>query len=106
MRCGEDGPGGPALAHGRVTHQDQGDALGDHSAGPEDAEQDEDGGQDVAEAQLEGDIEGVGEGGGSEDAHSLGGTHWDSSADGELGGGGQQREEDQGQQQQLALLST
>ena len=51
-----------------MTHQDQGDPLGHHGAGPEDAEEDEDGWQDVAETQLEGDVESVGEGRGGQDA--------------------------------------
>ena len=37
--------------------------------GAEDAQQDEDGGQHVAEDQLEGDVQGVGEGRGGQDAH-------------------------------------
>ena len=104
MRCGEDCSRGPALANGWVTHQDQGDPLGDHGAGPEDAEEDEDGRQNVAETQFEGHIEGVGEGRGGQDADRLGRGHHHRGADGQLRGGGQQREDDQGQQQQLTLL--
>ena len=87
-----------------MTHQDQGDPLGDHGARPKDAKEDEDRGQDVAEAEFEGHIEGVGEGRGCQDADRLGGGHHHRGADGQLRGGGQQREDDQGQQQQLTLL--
>ena len=87
-----------------MTHQDQGDPLGDHGAGPEDAEEDQDGGQDVAKTQLERDVEGVGEGRGGQDADRLGGGHHHRGADGQLRGGGEQREDHQGQQEQLTLL--
>ena len=87
-----------------MTHQDQGDPLGDHGAGPEDAEEDQDGGQDVAETQLERDVEGVGEGRGGQDADRLGGGHHHCGADGELRRGGEQREEHQGEEEQLTLL--
>ena len=48
-----------------MSHLDQGDPLGHRDAGPE---EDEDGGQNVAETQLEGDVECVGEGRGGQDA--------------------------------------
>ena len=87
MRGGQDGARGSALAHRGRPHQDQGDALGHHRPverccekwisremqrcrpGAEDAQQDEDGGQHVPEDQLEGDVQGVGEGRGGQDAH-------------------------------------
>ena len=87
MRGGQDGARGSALAHRGRPHQDQGDALGHHRPverccekwisremqgcrpGAEDAQQDEDGGQHVAEDQLEGDVQRVGEGRGGQDAH-------------------------------------
>ena len=103
MRCGEYCSGGPTLTHGRVTHQDQGDPLGDHGAGPEDAEQDEDGGQDVAEDQLEGDVEGVGGAVGGVDAEVVA-ARGHGAADGEFRGGGEQRQQHEGEQEQLALL--
>ena len=87
-----------------MTHQDQGDPLGDHGAGPEDAEEDQDGRQDVAETQLERDVEGVGEGRGGQDADRLGGGHHHGGADGQLRCGGEQREDHQGEEEQLALL--
>ena len=88
VRSGEDGAGGTTLAHGGRSHEDEGDTLGHHGPGSEDAEQDEDGGQDVSEDQLEGDIEGVGGTAGGQDA-DIAGSGLDGSSDGKLWRGGE-----------------
>ena len=58
----------------------------------------------MSEGQFEGDVEGVCEGAGGEDADGLGGGQVDCGPDGQLGGGGQEGDQDQGEEEQLALL--
>ena len=66
MWGGEDSTGGAALTDSKGPHQYQRDPLGHHSPGSQQAEEDEGGGQEVAEGELEGDVESVGEGGGGQ----------------------------------------
>ena len=69
--CAEAGTVRTTLTHSWSTQQNQRDTLGNHSPGSEDAEEDENSWEDVAETKFERDVETVGEGGGGEDTHTL-----------------------------------
>ena len=106
VRSGEDSSRGAALTDCGGSHQYQGDPLGHHRPGSQQAEEDEDGGQDVTEGEFEGDVESVGERGGGEDTHRLLGTQSHGGADGELRQGGEEGEEDEGEEQEATLLQS
>ena len=103
MWSGEDSARGAALTDCGGYHQYQGDPLGHHSAGSQQAEEDEGGGQDVSEDQLEGNVQSVGGGVGGVDAHRRGPGHH-GAADGELGQGGEEREKEEGEEEEATLL--
>ena len=104
MWGGEDSTGGAALTDRRGPHQYQRDPLGHHSPGSQQAEEDEGGGQDVPQDQLEGDVESVGGRVGGQDTDGALAGHHHGAADGELWEGGEEGEEDQGEEEEATLL--
>ena len=77
MRPGQHCTRWSALTHSWLACEDEGDTLGHHGPGVEQAQEDADGGEEVADDELEGHVEAVAVVVGGEDAEGVA-----------LGGGG------------------